>query len=211
METITFAKLVENAVAGTELVRTDFNGSEVRGYWTGETLSNFSGATMTYVYNCGTQKITAIDMESNTDWRIRLDDNGNPVRLTDTGLILLAAAGEERKNYASATRRAENAVNEFDSFKRRAQSELTDWAVNNLTDEEDIQQFSEMMESIGLEGIRRQYTVQVTVTYNVEVEVEATSEEAAREELDNNLSDYIYDAIDVSYYEDYSIEDVSLS
>lgn len=211
METITFAKLVENAEAGVQLVKTDFQGNPVTGYWTGTTLINPSSQVMTYVYVTETKQLTAVGMENETDWRIKLGDNGSPATLNaDNGLLFLKAAGEERKNYVSANRRADSTSNEFESFKRQAQEALSEWASDALDNNEKLlREFSEVMESVGLEGIKRKYVVSVSVTYTTEVEVEATSEEAARDEVDNNLSDYLYDAIDVSYYEDYNIDDVN--
>jgi hypothetical protein len=61
------------------------------------------------------------------------------------------------------------------------------------------------MEALGLEGRKKPYTVTIEVKYSIEVEVEASSEEAAVEMVDEDVSSYIADGIDIGYYEDVDI------
>lgn len=206
METITFAKLVENAVAGVELVRTNWKGNEEFGIWTGKSDTNNSVAT-SYVFISSEQNVQSVRLETETDWRIRMDSTG-PITLTGVSQLLVEAVGAERLSYMSANRRYSNLEQRFEAFKREAQEALCEWGENNIDEGGKRTEFSEMMEGLGLEGIKRNFTASVTISYVVEVEVEAASEDKAREEIDNNLSDYIYDKIDVSYYEDYNIDNI---
>jgi len=207
VETITFANLVENAVAGVELARTSWRGEEEFGIWTGKTDTHNS-LVMTYVFNSSAKMVQPVRADQETDWRIRLDSTNTPMTLTGVSQLLVEAVGAERISYQSANRRCSNLEDQFNAFKRDAQDALAEWAVTHLDDDDKRKELSEVMEELGLEGIKRSFTAVVNVTYVVEVEVEATSEDNAREEIDNNLSDYIYDKIDISYYEDYNIDNI---
>lgn len=210
METITFAKLVENAVPGTELVRSNWKDEKEYGIWTGKTWTFDGGRTVGYVYNKTQKSTAAATLESETDWSILKDSLERPLALSGDGLLLAEAVGAERTEYVRMSRQRDAIQSEFDVFKRNAQEQLAEWATSELSDEK-TKEFSELLESIGLEGIKREYTAHVLVTYAVEFQVTASSEDDAREEVDNNLGDYIYDAIDVSYWEDYSIDNVEES
>jgi hypothetical protein len=87
------------------------------------------------------------------------------------------------------------------------QSDLVEWADNYLTaGDESHSELNELMQNNGLEGLTRKFTVTVHVNYTFEVEVEATSEDEARDLVDNDVYDYIRDNIDLSYYDDVDIE-----
>lgn len=87
------------------------------------------------------------------------------------------------------------------------QSDLTDWAGHYLTPgDEDHNELNELMQNNGLEGLNRTYTVSVSVRYTFEVDVEAVSDDAASELVDNNIYDYIRDNLDISYYDDVDLE-----
>lgn len=208
METITFAKLVENALPGAELVRTDFTGKEVTGIWTGKTYDSGTGNKLAFVYNCATNQLSGIGFDSPTDWSVRMDSTGTPVMLDGTGAFLVEAAGNERINYVRANRRNEQLESEFKRFRANASEVLAEWANSNIEGDSNLNEFSDLLEEIGLEGLKREYAVTVRVTYQVEFTVEATSASKAEEDAEENLSDYVNDNIDVSYWEDYSIESV---
>ena len=87
------------------------------------------------------------------------------------------------------------------------QQDLESWAEENLeVGDSNHQELSELMVNNGLEGLKRKFKVTVQVRFEFEVEVEASDEDAARDEVDNELYTYIQDNVDYSDYSDYDIE-----
>lgn len=207
METLTFAKVVENVSAGTELERTNWKGEEEIGIWTGKSVI-INGVDVTYVYNIATKTVQSARVEDQTDWRVRYANNNAPFKLSEVGAMLAECVGQERINYVSLNKRLDIVEREFGSFKSNAHELLCDWALGGVLSDESLKEFSDVLESIGLEGIKRDYTVAVTVTYKFDFTVEASSEDAAREMVDNDLLTYIRDEMDSEYWDDYNIDDV---
>lgn len=110
--------------------------------------------------------------------------------------------------------RVEQLTNELDALRgahRRLisslQYDLKAFAESNLEAGDDAyQELSELMVNNGLEGLKRTFKVTVQVRYEFEVEVEATDENEARDEVDNELYTYIQDNVDYSDYSDYDID-----
>lgn len=87
-------------------------------------------------------------------------------------------------------------VDELSMLKRSLQQDLADWAENNLDSGDDsYKELSELMENNGLEGLKRQYIVTVRVTYEFEVEVEASSEDEAQSLVDDDIFTYANDNV----------------
>lgn len=211
METITFAKMIENSVNGAELVRTDWQGNEERGIWTGKTYTAEDGRVMTYVVNLKKQILSPCRFENETDWQPVLDGTGTPAGFTGVPALMAEIAADERISYVRLNRALGTAQKALDNLKRDASSALAEWAESNIDDDEKRQEFSELLESLGFEGLKRSYNVVLRVTYSVEFEVEATSEDNARELVDQDTCDYVSDNIDISYYDDYEITEVNES
>lgn len=93
------------------------------------------------------------------------------------------------------------------SLKASLQFDLKEWAEQNLeAGDSDYQELHDLMVSNDLEGLKRTFTVTVRVSYDFEVEVEATDEDAARDEVDDDIHQYASDYVDVSSPDDYEIE-----
>lgn len=206
----TFGQLVKDLPAGTSLVKklSDGSGSEALGIWTGESLYS-NGSQFGLVYSQTAKQIQRVAWDTETEWTVERSLDGTPGAVGPETLTLVRQIATLFSEKVGASARYERAYNDLYSFKSNAQAALTDWAESHIDeDSSEWTEFSEMLEEIGLEGLKKTYRVTVRVTYETEVEVEATSEDAARDEVDNNLSDYIYDTIDIGYYDDYSIESV---
>ena len=211
MEEITFGKLMENVLPGTELVNNSVS-PEQYGIWTGKSLT-LNERQYGFIFNSTVKTMVSISWDTVSHWRIRENSDGSPICIGAVPTLLAEAAGQQRSEMLLANRRAENLESQARRFKSNVQEALHNWAEQNidLSDESKLSDFNEMMSDLDMEGLKQEYTVSITVTYSAEVTVEATSEENAREEVDNNLSDYLYDAIDVSYYEDYEIGHIEKS
>lgn len=86
------------------------------------------------------------------------------------------------------------AVSELAQLKQNLQRDLADWAEQNLTaGDDDYAELSELMVNNDLEGLKRKFAVTVRVTYEFVVEVEATDEDAAQDEVDNDIYSYASD------------------
>lgn len=210
METINFGKLIEDAAIGTQLVKTNAVTDVVEsGIWMN---SSFEIGSSTYgmVFNTTKESLQMIDHTVNTDWAIRKDALGAPMMSDALTVSLLTRLAKERSDYRWASKKSDDNERALRTFKSNAQEALHNYAEESgiTGDSDSTEAFNEMLESIGLEGLKKRYEVTISVTYNFQVEVEASSEDAASEEVDNNLGDYISDGIDISYWEDYTIESV---
>ena len=203
--------MIENSCGGAELVRNDWRGNEERGIWTGKTYTANDGKIMTYVVSTRNNTLVACLMEGETDWRTVLGGTGEPVGITGTALSLAELAADERISYVRLNRVLTAAQRDLETLKSGASSALADWAEGNIDDSARRQEFSEMLESVGLEGLKRNYNVVLRVTYSVEFEVEATSEDNARELVDEDTYDFISEHIDTGYFDDYEITEVNES
>jgi hypothetical protein len=95
----------------------------------------------------------------------------------------------------------------FHNLKENLQSDLSEWANDNLDDgEPHYQELSELMQNNGLEGLKRTFTVIATLTYTFEVEIKAADRDAARDEVDNDIQTHISENLDVYYYDDVDLE-----
>ena len=95
----------------------------------------------------------------------------------------------------------------INTLKDGLQTDLSEWANNNLDDSEPYyRELSELMQSHGLDGLKRAFTVTATITYTFEVEVIATDEDAARDEVDNDIQTHIGENLDVYYYDEVDLE-----
>jgi hypothetical protein len=210
METINFGKLIEDAAIGTQLVKTNAVTEAVEnGIWMKSNVEIGSG-TYGMVFNTTKESLQMIEHAANTDWAIRNDALGAPMMSDALTVSILTRLAKERFDYRWAMKRADDSERALHTFKSNAQEALHNYAEEyGITGDSDrTEAFNELLESIGLEGIKRAYQVTVSVTYSVQFEVEASSEDAASEEVDNNLGDYISDVIDIGYWEDYNIESV---
>lgn len=212
METINFGKLVEDAVVGTQLIKItgpDDSPVEEYGIWMN---SRFNVRDVAYglVFNSTRSMLNSCNVEETTQWRIRKDSNGEPMIVDGLTISVITALATERINYRAASTRADDAVNSLREFKSNAQAALHDWADGESISENESMRdsFNELLESIGLEQMKREFIVNLRVTYDVQVTVEATSSEAAQEEVDNDMYSYLSDAIDVGYYDDYEFGDI---
>ena len=93
------------------------------------------------------------------------------------------------------------------TLKDGLQANLSEWANDNLDDSEPYyRELSEIMQNHGLEGLKRTFTVTARITYTFEVEVIAADEDAARDEVDNDIQTHIGEHLDVYYYDDVDLE-----
>lgn len=86
---------------------------------------------------------------------------------------------------------------QFSTLKAALQQDLASFAEGYLDsgDEAAYRELNELMQSNGLDGLKRSFSVTVRVTYEFEVEVEASDEDEARDEVDNNLTSYAQDNV----------------
>jgi len=89
--------------------------------------------------------------------------------------------------------RCDKLAGDLAGLKASLQASLFEWANANLDDPSDdsYRDLHEIMSDNGLEGLKRTYDVNVRVTFEFVVEVEATNEDAAYEDVDVNLTDLI--------------------
>lgn len=210
METINFGKLIEDAAIGTQLVKTNAVTNVVEnGIWMNSSVE-IGSSTYGMVFNTTKESVQMIDHTVNTDWAIHKDALGAPMMSDALTVSLLTRLAKERVDYRWASKKYDDAERALRTFKSNAQEALHNYAEEHgiAGDSDSTEAFNEMLESIGLEGMKKAYQVTVSVTYSMQFEVEASSEDAASEEVDNNLGEYISDAIDIGYWEDYSIESV---
>lgn len=99
-------------------------------------------------------------------------------------------------------------IQQLHKLKSSLQYDLKAWADNNLQPgDDDYKELSELMVENGLDGLKRSFTVSVRVTYEFEVEVDATDEDEARDEVDNNITTHVHE--NVSLYDtpdDYDLD-----
>jgi hypothetical protein len=209
METINFGKLIADAAIGTQLVKKSANGDVEIGIWTNSSFGT-GGSTYGLVFNTTREQLQSVDYGYNTDWTIRKNALDVAHVSDDLTVSLVKRLASERLDCRAASKRADDNDRALRTFKSNAQGALHDYAEEHgiTADSDSTEAFNELLESIGLEGMKKTYQVNLSVTYCFSVEVEASSEDAASEEVDNNLGDYISDAIDIGYWEDYSIESV---
>jgi hypothetical protein len=210
METINFGKLIADAAIGTQLVKTNAVTDVVEnGIWMNSSVE-IGSSTYGMVFNTTKESLQMIDHTVNTDWAIYKDALGRPMMSDALTVSLLTRLASERLDYRASSKRADDYERALRTFKSNAQGALHDYAEEHgiTGDSDSTEAFNEMLESIGLEGLKKRYTVSISVTYNVDVEVEASSERTAEEEVENNLGDLISESIDTSYYEDYTIQNI---
>lgn len=107
----------------------------------------------------------------------------------------------------TAHEQRDNALTQLRYLKEGLQSDLADWAENNLDNTSDeYRELSEVMQSHGLAGLARDYDVTVRVTYEFTVTVVATDEDQAREEVDNDIYSHLSDNVDTTCYDDIDFE-----
>jgi hypothetical protein len=96
---------------------------------------------------------------------------------------------------------------ELKNLRDSLQTDLADWAENYLSPgDDDYKALSEVMTDNGLEGLKRTFNVTVEVTCRFDVEVEATDEDAARDEVDNNINKHIDNNLDTSYPDEVNLD-----
>lgn len=95
----------------------------------------------------------------------------------------------------------------FNKFKRSLQQDLAGFAADNLDpSDESYRDLHEVMVDNGLEGLKRNFTVTVRVTYEFEVEVEATDEQAAQDEVDNNITEHANNHVNPGWDSPYDLD-----
>lgn len=98
------------------------------------------------------------------------------------------------------------AVRNLAAMRDGLQTDLAEWAGSNLDSSSDeYRELHEVMVNNGLDGLTRDFNVTVTVSFTVDVTLTATDEDAAREEVEDNLTDYLSDHIDLSYPDDVDV------
>lgn len=89
---------------------------------------------------------------------------------------------------------------ELRNLRDSLQDALSDWAATHMRgDESAYDDLSELLRDNGLEGLSRAYRVTVDVSWSFEVEVQATSPDAAQDDVEENLADHISENIDINY------------
>lgn len=211
--TTTFAELVKGLPDGAMLRTVHSEHGLQHGIWTGSFALKPSAwgdqhEEVGIVWNVSSSEFAMPVLNKETEWSLEPQVDGEHAMADPETRELAKALGMHKKSSMMLRRRTDEAESALRKFKSEAHSVLSDWAEENIDDSSSQwESFSDTLESIGLDGLKRKYEVRVSVTYSLTVEVEAASEDAAGEEVDNNLSDYLND-IDLDYYEDYSIESV---
>jgi hypothetical protein len=207
--TTTFQAVINTLPVGGQLV----NENGHCGLWTGAFtfMGDSQNRRVGLVYNVDRQSVQYVNADEPTPW-FQVDNSNPPheVTLLEPNEIrsdLVLKVGER----SVAAKRQMNMLDEerrdHQKFKALVQDtlhQLWDEHDGDLTDFNG-EHFDDLMEALGLEGRKKPYTVTIEVKYSIEVEVEASSEEAAVEMVDEDVSSYIADGIDIGYYEDVDI------
>lgn len=83
-------------------------------------------------------------------------------------------------------------------FKETTQEALSEFAGGYLINgDSNYCALNDLMVELELEGLKRSYTVTARVTYEFEVEVEATSDDEAIYVVDNDIYQYANDNVDI--------------
>ena len=202
---ITFGDVVKDLEVGARLSRTDSDSSVHYGLWTGTVSEG-----MSLVFDQTTKTLKWVSLDAESIWTSAPVAGGIVAYGNQDTVIDLLTVVSAKTLASQANRRLYNeAVSELSLFKSNAQEALVDWAEGNLDDaSSDWSSFSEVLEEIGLEGLKKTYRVEVTVSYNISLEIEASSEDAAREIFEEDSTSFIEDNIDVSYVDDYTVDSV---
>lgn len=197
--TTTFLSVVEGRSIGTQLV----NENGHSGLWTG--AFTFMGDSQDrrcgLVYNVDRQSVQYVTADEASPWTPVEGNSPDLLEFSEVVPDLVMKVGER----AVAAKRYMNMLDEeraaHQKFKALVQDTLHEVWDDNEGDLSgfDGDQFDELMEALGLEGRKKPYTVTIEVSYTIEVEVEASSEEAACEMVDEQSTEYIQDGIDLSY------------
>jgi hypothetical protein len=203
--TTTFNEVVAVLPTGGQLM----NENGHHGLWTGAFtfMGDSENRRCGLVYNVDRQSVQFVNADEPSPWSVI---EGNDPALMESNEIrsdLALKVGER----SVAAKRLQNMLDEerreHQKFKALVQDTLHgvwDEHDGDLTDFNG-EHFDDLMEALGLEGRKKPYTVTIEVKYSIEVEVEASSEEAAVEMVDEDVSSYIADGIDLGYYEDVDI------
>jgi hypothetical protein len=106
--------------------------------------------------------------------------------------VALIERDEARARIAAFEAQTVRAQRELASLKSNLQAGLKDWAEANLDSSDGTYtDLHQLMVENGLEGLKREFEVTVRVTYEFTVTVEASDEDEARDEVDNNLTDHV--------------------
>jgi hypothetical protein len=200
--TTTFNEVVAVLPTGSQLM----NENGHYGLWTG--AFTFMGDSQNrrcgLVYNVDRQSVQYVNADEPSPWAIPNTERMVPDEIRSD---LVLKIGER----SVAAKRLQNMLDEerrdHQKFKALVQDtlhQLWDEHDGDLTDFNG-EHFDELMEALGLEGRKKPFTVTIEVKYSIEVEVEASSEEAAVEMVDEDVHSYICDGIDLGYYEDVDI------
>lgn len=196
-----YRELFGTLPAGAKLVRNAANGVTQYGYWTNQTsVQHGMGFGVVYVAGSGFPGgiivYVSLDDDPNGDVRTwKVCDQDEWLGSGDLLTAIVTAA-----KFAAENRRHE-------SFKGQTREKLVDWFDENL-DSAHTDSFNDLLDDLGFDKMTRSFTVTGTVTYNYEVEVEATDEDAAREAVDEYFGDTVASNIDTYDYTDYEIDSV---
>lgn len=92
-------------------------------------------------------------------------------------------------------------------FKETTQEALSGFSDDHLfVGDTDYAALSDLMVELGLEGLKRSFTVTVRVTYEFDVDIEAASDDEARDIVDNDIYQYAQDNVDVGNPDDSEFE-----
>lgn len=197
--TTTFNAVVNTLPVGGQLM----NENGHSGLWTGAFtyMGDSQNRRCGLVYNVDRQTVQYVTADEVSPW---IQVEGNSPDLMESNEVvndLVMKIGER----SVAAKRHMNMLDEERAAHQKFKALVQD-TLHQMWDEHDGdladfngEHFDELMEALGLEGRKKAYTVTIEVSYTIEVEVEASSEEAACEMVDEQSTEYIQDGIDLTY------------
>lgn len=222
----TIGIVLKEMPVGTVLTKMD-RGAAVTGYWTG--MFGYSGSTdFALIWNTSSETVNWVNANTEmlvlpfaedvnyTSWAVERSEDATTVDIPATvGSDIVpflknvaALSISKRRLNDEITKQSADHSAKLDGIS----SAIRDWAESNLDEGgEAWQELSQLLTDAGLEGFVQTYKVSVSVTYTFDVEVDATSAEKAREEVEENLGDYASDHIDLDYVDSYDVDYVELA
>lgn len=177
-------------------------------YWTGE-----------FTVIGGVQHAVLIDtIRSDTSSAVRYLSLNDPSRWTvyerhqpATGELLSAiiVAAKARSALQAAKNANIRLSSEQAKYKETIRETLIEWFDGNLDEDDSGDSFDELLENLGLGARVKKYTVTGCVTYSFEFEVEASSENEARESVESDFGEFAGD-LDTYYPDSVDVDSVDI-
>lgn len=205
----TASEVFADLAPGTYLVRSRYGGDVQGSYWLGTVTLKTGVSGMVFIPSEGVINFIGMDQKYDPEngWTWKLAPSGDDDASGELLTAMLAVG-----KYAASAVSYQNSLTKAKSLEATYKSEVRDAIVgfyDNHLDDSKQDEVNDLLESLGLDGISSEYTVTGTVTYTFEVQVEATSEDDAREIVDQQFTSLVCDEIDTDYYDDYDISSVS--